>query len=97
MQKTFSVTPRKGKQGTFASQQQAAPAITGADFATLNKEDAAKLNISGGVVVNNTRWHYCRPDQYETWFYYYQSKRHFGKTLEEFKDVMCKQSGVTCR
>ncbi|HVS96548.1 MAG TPA: trypsin-like peptidase domain-containing protein [Puia sp.] len=45
----------QGKLGTFASQKTAAVESLGADFSTVSKEDAAKLGIDGGVVVNNIR------------------------------------------
>jgi serine protease Do len=43
----------KNKLGTFGSVQSAAVESLGADFANLSKENASKLGISGGVVVNN--------------------------------------------
>ncbi|GGB24380.1 trypsin-like peptidase domain-containing protein [Puia dinghuensis] len=43
----------KNKPGTFASMNNAAVESLGGDFSDLSKEDAAKLGISGGVVVNN--------------------------------------------
>ena len=43
----------KNKMGTFASLNNAAVESLGADFSDLSKEDAAKMGISGGVVVNN--------------------------------------------
>jgi Do/DeqQ family serine protease len=45
----------QGKLGTFASQQTAAVESLGADFSNLSKDDATKLGIDGGVVVNNIR------------------------------------------
>lgn len=92
-EKTFSVT-LKGKQGTFASQQQAALQSLGADFATLNKEDAAKLNISGGVVVNNiSDGIIADQTNMKPGFIITKVNGIAVKTLEEFKDVMSKQSG----
>src|SRR6202042_2320942 len=41
------------KLGSFGSIQSAAIESLGADFSTLSKENASKLGISGGVVVNN--------------------------------------------
>ena len=41
--------------GNFASQKSAAVESLGADFSNLSKEDASKLGIGGGVVVNNIR------------------------------------------
>ncbi|MBN8785592.1 MAG: trypsin-like peptidase domain-containing protein [Terrimonas sp.] len=41
----------KGKMGTFASQDAAAIESLGAKFQALTKEQAAKLNIAGGVQV----------------------------------------------
>jgi S1-C subfamily serine protease len=43
----------KNKLGSFASVNKAAIESLGADFSDVSKEDAAKLGISGGVVVNN--------------------------------------------
>jgi serine protease Do len=43
----------KNKMGTFASMKSAAVESMGADLSDLSKEDAAKLGIEGGVVVNN--------------------------------------------
>jgi Do/DeqQ family serine protease len=43
----------KNKLGSFASLNKAAVESLGADFSDVSKEDAAKLGISGGVVVNN--------------------------------------------
>jgi serine protease Do len=51
-EKVFAVT-LKNKIGTFASQKTAAIESLGAEFATLNKADAAKTGISGGVQVTN--------------------------------------------
>jgi serine protease Do len=43
----------KDKMGSFASTNSAAVQSLGADFTDLGKDDAAKLGISGGVVVSN--------------------------------------------
>ena len=43
----------KNKLGTFASAGPAAVESLGADLSDLSKENAAKLGIAGGVVVNN--------------------------------------------
>ncbi|HEY4285933.1 MAG TPA: trypsin-like peptidase domain-containing protein [Puia sp.] len=43
----------KNKLGTFASTRSAAVESMGADFSDLGKDDAAKLGLAGGVVVNN--------------------------------------------
>jgi len=45
----------KNKMGSFASAKSAAVESLGAEFSDVSKEDAAKLGISGGVVVNNIR------------------------------------------
>ena len=45
----------KNKMGTFASMKTAAVESLGADFSALNKEDATKAGIDGGVVVKNIR------------------------------------------
>ena len=45
----------KNKMGTFASMKTAAIESLGADFSALNKEDATKAGIEGGVVVKNIR------------------------------------------
>jgi serine protease Do len=49
-EKNFEVT-LKAKIGVFASQQSAAIEALGAQFKALSKEEAAKLNIPGGVRV----------------------------------------------
>ncbi|MBC7934508.1 MAG: trypsin-like peptidase domain-containing protein [Rhizobacter sp.] len=51
-EKIFNVV-LKSKMGTFASQKAAVIEALGAEFATLNKEDATKLGITGGVQVTN--------------------------------------------
>jgi serine protease Do len=51
-EKTLDVV-LKSKLGTFGSVQAAAVESLGADFSTLSKENASKLGIPGGVVVNN--------------------------------------------
>lgn len=43
----------KNKMGSFASAKSAAVESLGAEFSDVSKEDAAKMGISGGVVVNN--------------------------------------------
>lgn len=43
----------KGKLGTFASTETAAVESLGAKFSDLSKDDASKLGIDGGVVVND--------------------------------------------
>jgi Do/DeqQ family serine protease len=43
----------QGKMGTFASTKSAAVQSLGADLSDLTKEDASKMGVSGGVVVNN--------------------------------------------
>jgi len=43
----------QGKMGTFASSGSAAVESLGAKFSDLSKEDASRLGIDGGVVVNN--------------------------------------------
>ena len=45
----------KNKMGTFASAKSAAVESLGAEFNDLSRQDAAKLGIAGGVVVNNIR------------------------------------------
>jgi Do/DeqQ family serine protease len=45
----------QNKMGSFAGTRPAAIESLGADFSTLSKEDASKLGIDGGVVVNNIR------------------------------------------
>ena len=45
----------QNKLGAFASTETAAVESLGANFSDLSKEDAAKLGIDGGVVVNNIR------------------------------------------
>lgn len=46
-------TKLKGKMGSFASQNAAAIEALGAEFQGLTKEQASKMNISGGVQVTN--------------------------------------------
>jgi len=43
----------KNELGAFASQKNATIESLGADFATVNEEDAAKMGIGGGVQVTN--------------------------------------------
>lgn len=43
----------QNKMGTFASTETAAVESLGANFSDLSKDDASKLGIDGGVVVNN--------------------------------------------
>jgi S1-C subfamily serine protease len=43
----------KSKPGSFASQQAAAIESLGAEFAALDKADASKMGIAGGVAVTN--------------------------------------------
>lgn len=43
----------QGKMGTFASSESAAVESLGAKLSDLSKDDAARLGIDGGVVVNN--------------------------------------------
>lgn len=45
----------KGKMGTFASTETAAVESLGANFSDLSKDDAARIGIDGGVVVNNIK------------------------------------------
>lgn len=45
----------QGKMGEFASMKSAAVQSMGADFSDLSKDDAAKLGVDGGVVVNNIK------------------------------------------
>jgi serine protease Do len=45
----------KDKLGSFASTKTAAVQSLGADFTDLSKDDAAKLGVTGGVVVSNIR------------------------------------------
>lgn len=45
----------QGKMGTFASTETAAVESLGANFSDLSKDDAAKLGVDGGVVVNNIK------------------------------------------
>lgn len=51
-EKTVNVV-LKSKPGSFASQQAAAIESLGAEFASLDKADAAKMGIAGGVAVTN--------------------------------------------
>jgi S1-C subfamily serine protease len=43
----------QGKMGTFASTNSAAVESLGAKLSDLNKDDASRLGIDGGVIVNN--------------------------------------------
>ena len=53
-EQTVNVT-LQGKMGEFASMKSAAVQSMGAEFSDLSKDDAAKLGVDGGVVVNNIR------------------------------------------
>jgi serine protease Do len=53
-EQTVDVT-LQGKMGEFASMKSAAVQSMGAEFSDLTKDDATKLGVDGGVVVNNIR------------------------------------------
>jgi serine protease Do len=53
-EQTVDVT-LQGKMGEFASMKSAAVQSMGAEFSDLSKDDAAKLGVDGGVVVNNLK------------------------------------------
>jgi Do/DeqQ family serine protease len=53
-EQTIDVT-LQGKMGEFASMKSAAVQSMGADLSDLTKDDAAKLGVDGGVVVNNIK------------------------------------------
>ena len=53
-QKTADVV-LQGKMGTFASTETAAVESLGANFSDLSKDDAARIGVDGGVVVNNIK------------------------------------------
>ncbi|MFT3827516.1 MAG: trypsin-like peptidase domain-containing protein [Chitinophagaceae bacterium] len=92
-EKTVSVT-LKNKLGTFDSQKQAVIASLGAEFATLGKTDAAKLNLAGGVVVGDIKDGIIADQtNMKTGFVITKVNGIAVNSLEEFKDVMSKQSG----
>jgi serine protease Do len=83
----------KNKLGTFASAKSAAVESMGADFSDLGKQDASKLGIDGGVVVNNI---------HDGGVLSNQTNMHPGfiitkvgdlsvKSVDEFKDALSKQ------
>jgi len=91
-EQTVDVT-LQGKMGEFASMKSAAVQSMGAEFSNLSKDDAAKLGVDGGVVVNNIK---------EGGVLSNQTNMHPGfiitkvgdqpvKSVDEFKDALSKQ------
>ncbi len=85
----------KAKMGSFASAQSAAVQSLGAELSDLSKDDAAKLGIDGGVVVNNI---------HENGVLGNQTRMHPGfiitkvgdirvRSVDELKDALSKQEG----
>ncbi len=91
-EQTVDVT-LQGKMGEFASMKSAAVQSMGADLSDLTKDDAAKLGVDGGVVVNNIK---------EGGVLSSQTNMHPGfiitkvgdqpvKSIDEFRDALSKQ------
>ncbi|HEV3414180.1 MAG TPA: trypsin-like peptidase domain-containing protein [Puia sp.] len=82
-----------GKMGTFASAKSAAVESLGADFTDLSKDDAARLGISGGVVVGNIHDGGVLSNQtnMRPGFIITKVGDQPVRTVDEFKDALGKQ------
>src|SRR5580692_3400585 len=81
------------KLGSFAGTKSAAVQSLGADFTDLSKDDAARLDISGGVVVGNIHEGGVLSNQtnMRPGFIITKVGDQPVKTVDEFKDALSKQ------
>jgi Do/DeqQ family serine protease len=83
----------QGKMGEFASMKSAAVQSMGAEFSDLNKDDAAKLGVDGGVVVSNIKEGGVLSSQtnMRPGFIITKVGDQPVKSVDEFKDALSKQ------
>lgn len=83
----------KNKLGSFANTRPAAVGSMGADFSDLSKDDAAKLDIPGGVVVSNIHDGGVLANQtnMRPGFIITKVGDQPVRTVDEFKDALSKQ------
>ena len=91
-EQTVAVT-LQGKMGEFASMKSAAVQSMGADFSDLSKDDAAKLSVDGGVVVNNIKEGGVLSNQtnMRPGFIITKVGDQPVKSIDEFRDALSKQ------
>jgi serine protease Do len=91
-EQTVDVT-LQGKMGEFASMKSAAVQSMGADFSDLSKDDAAKLGVDGGVVVNNIKEGGVLSNQtnMRPGFIITKVGDQPVKSVDEFRDALSKQ------
>jgi serine protease Do len=77
----------------FASMKSAAVQSMGADFSDLSKDDAAKLGVDGGVVVNNIKEGGVLSNQtnMRPGFIITKVGDQPVKSVDEFRDALSKQ------
>jgi S1-C subfamily serine protease len=83
----------QGKMSEFASMKSAAVQSMGAEFSDLSKDDAAKLGVDGGVVVNNIKEGGVLSNQtnMRAGFIITKVGDQPVKSVDEFKDALSKQ------
>ena len=83
----------QGKMSEFASMKSAAVQSMGAEFSDLSKDDAAKLGVDGGVVVNNIKEGGVLSNQtnMRAGFIITKVGDQPVKSVDEFKDALGKQ------
>jgi Do/DeqQ family serine protease len=83
----------QGKMSEFASMKSAAVQSMGADFSDLSKDDAAKLGVDGGVVVNNLKEGGVLSNQtnMRPGFIITKVGDQPVKSVDEFRDALSKQ------
>jgi serine protease Do len=91
-QQTVDVT-LQGKMSEFASMKSAAVQSMGADFSDLTKDDAAKLGVDGGVLVNNIKEGGVLSNQtnMRPGFIITKVGDQPVKSVDEFRDALSKQ------
>jgi serine protease Do len=91
-EQTVDVT-LQGKMSEFASMKSAAVQSMGADLADLSKDDAAKLGVDGGVVVNNIKEGGVLSNQtnMRPGFIITKVGDQPVKSVDEFRDALSKQ------
>ena len=91
-EQTVDVT-LQGKMSEFASMKSAAVQSMGADFSDLSKDDAAKLGVDGGVVVNNIKEGGVLSNQtnMRPGFIITKVGDQPVKSVDEFRDALSKQ------